>query len=323
MKVGILGAGGCFAQNFANYLGQFGIDRFGIARSEKIRPFWQITKPYRFSVVHLVDDPGLILDILDGERPDVIVNFAAQGEGAASFGANCYDFYRTNVLGLIRISEYLRQYSPYLKRFIQIGSSEVYGSNDAPVSEYAPIKASSPYALSKACFDEHLQIMHRIHGFPINIIRPSNCYTPGQQLYRIIPKAIICALSGKKLPLHGGGKARKSYLHATDLSDAIHRVILLGRPGEVYNVGPRQPISIRELVAHVAEACGVKYGDLVEEVPDRVGQDGCYWLDSGKLFSETNWTPLTSLETGIAEMVKWVKAWPELQSMPTDYVHRP
>lgn len=322
MKIAILGAGGCFALNFARLLEDKGIECFGLGRSgPKAAPFWLAPKNYKFWELHLVDQLYQALKILDELKPDVIVNFAAQGEGAASFGDNAPDFFRTNTWGLCRLGVELKK-RDYLQRFVHISTSELYGSVDKPAKENEDGKGMSPYAISKQAFDDYLEGLFRIHQFPMNIIRPSNCYTPGQQLYRVIPKTIVCALSGKRLELHGGGKAMKSYLHATDLSKAILDVIEKGTLGKIYNCGPSGPITIKALVSHVAEACGVMWDELVDEVPDRTGQDGRYWLDSGELAKDTFWTPTIGLAKGLEGMVQWVKSYPELLTMDTNYIHR-
>lgn len=322
MKIALLGAGGCFALNLARLLEQQGIEHFGIGRSGPKAPaFWLAPKDYRFWEIHLVDQLENALGILDVMRPDVIVNYAAQGEGAASFGDLAPDFFRTNTWGLCRLAIELRK-RDYLKRFIHISTSELYGSVDKPAKEDEDGKGTSPYAISKQAFDDVLKALHRIHDFPMNIIRPSNCYTEGQQLYRVIPKTIVCALSGKKLQLHGGGKAQKSYLHATDLSHAVLAVLEKGKLGKVYNCGPTGPITIKALVSCVAEAAGVTWEELVEEVPDRTGQDGKYWLDSSELAKDTMWTPTIGLASGIKRMVEWVRSYPELLTYPTTYEHR-
>jgi dTDP-glucose 4,6-dehydratase len=323
MKIALLGGGGAFALNFANLLEEKQIEHFGLGRSGPKAPaFWLVPKNYKFWEIHLVDQMQAALAVLDAMRPDVIVNFAAQGEGAASFGVNAADFYRTNTWGFIRLVGELST-RDYVKRFIHIGTSEIYGSVEKPSKETDPVYPNSPYAISKWAFDRHLEVMFKIHGFPMNIIRPSNCYTPGQQLYRVIPKTIVCALSGKRLPLHGGGKAMKSYLHATDLSKAILAVLDKGQIGKIYNCGPTGPITIKSLVSHVAEACGVMWEELVDEVPDRTGQDGKYWLDSGELAKDTGWTQTIGLARGLEGMVNWVREHPELLTMDTNYVHRP
>lgn len=321
MKVGILGGGGCFALNFARHLEKSGIDCFGIGRSgPKPSPFWITPSWYRYHALHLVRQLDATLSVLDTERPDVIVQFAAQGEGAASFGDNAPDFFTTNTVALTRLVLELRQRS-YLRRFVQIGSSEVYGSPESPAKETDPLRPTSPYSISKAAFDQYLDSMWRTAKFPMNIIRPSNCYTEGQQLYRVIPKAIICALTGQKLQLHGGGKALKSYLHASDLSKAILAVIQDAPFGTTYNVGPDEPIAIRDVVSHVARACGIEFETLATDVADRVGQDSKYHLDSSAIKS-FGWRQEICLEHGIDAMVQWVRAYPELLTMDATYRHR-
>lgn len=315
MKIATLGAGGCFGLNFARHVASHGIDQFGIGRSgPKLPAFWLAPEHYRFRALHITHELEYIMQYLDAERPDVIVNFAAQGEGAASFGADCWRFYETNTVALVRLVEELRK-RDYLQRFVHIGTSELYGSVTAPATEDAPIDPSSPYAISKAAFDQHLKTMHRIHGFPMNIVRPSNCYTPGQQLHRVIPRAIIYGFAGRKLQLHGGGKAEKSYLDADDLSEAILRVIEKAPLGKIYNCGPDEPVAIRKVVGMVADALGLRFPDLAEVAPERTGQDGRYWLDSTALKTDTGWQPTIAMPDGIARMVAWVRKYPELLAM--------
>ena len=117
-------------------------------------------------------------------------------------------FFETNSMALARLAEELMK-RDWLERFIQIGTSEMYGSVDHATKEDEPIKPSSPYAASKVAFDLYLVSVSRFLKFPMNIIRPSNAYCPGQLLHRVIPKAVWCGLTGHRLPLHGGGRARR------------------------------------------------------------------------------------------------------------------
>lgn len=218
----------------------------------------------------------------------------------------------------MRFAEALRR-RDWVRRFVQAGTSECYGATEWPAKETDPLRPTSPYAISKAAFDLHLQVMHRVHGFPVNVLRPSNAYCPGQQLHRIIPRAIICALSGRRLPLQGGGRAAKSYMHATDLARAVMAVIGNGRPGTIYNCGPDGPVLIRDLVMVVADACGVRFEELVEIVPQRTGEDARYWIDSAAIARDTGWSPQVGLRDGIQEMVRWVRNNPEVLTMDSTY----
>ena len=317
-KTLVLGAGGCFAQSFIRRCATEGIEVFGIGRSVKSTPFWNVPKDFRYWVLHLVNQLPEVMKIVELVRPEVIVNLAAQGEGAASFGDNAPDFFTTNTTALAKLCLSLRG---KVKRFVQIGSSEVYGSVREPATENTPLRPTSPYSISKAAFDQYLEIMWRTQQFPMNIIRPSNCYVEGQQLYRIIPKTIVSALKKEKLPLHGGGVAEKSYLHADDLSDAIIRILSKGKVGEVYNVGPDSPIAIRAVVSLICKIMGVPWDELVDEVGDRMGQDSRYHLNCDKV-KELGWKHEIKLWQGLHGMVNWVQTYPELLTMPTTYEHR-
>jgi len=321
MKVALVGGGGCFALNFAKYLHSQGIDNFGIGRSaRKPDPFWQVDHHFKYHQLHLVDQLPAIMAVLDSERPDVIVNFAAQGENAASFAENAPDYFMTNVVALSRFVLELQKRN-YWHRFIQIGSSEVYGSTETPAVETGPRNPTSPYAISKAAFDLYLESMWRTAQFPMNVVLPSNCYTEGQQLYRVIPKTMVTVLNGRKLQLHGGGKAQKSYLHATDLSKAILRVMQVAPFGTTYNVGPDDPISIRYLIEQIAATMGKVFDDIAEDVPDRVGQDSKYHLNNDAI-KALGWQMEIPLDVGLHGMFKWVSKYPELLSMSTTYEHR-
>ena len=100
---------------------------------------------------------------------------------------------------------------------------------------------------------------------------------------RVIPKTVMCGLLGEKLPLHGGGKAEKSYIHARDLSRAIHLVAEGAPMGAVYNAGPADPTSIRRVVELTASALSIPFEDICEVTEERFGQDSRYWLDSSAI----------------------------------------
>ena len=302
-----------FGNNFANYSLQAGNEVIGIGRSPRKSYLEHLDFPY--FIYHLTYELEYVLKVIDQFKPDVVVNFAAQGEGAASWDKDNWRFYETNCVGLVKLTNFLNCH------FIQIGSSEVYGSVNRPISEDSLLNPTSPYSVSKAAFDLHLMAMHKVKGMPINIVRPSNCYAPGQQLHRIIPKAFIYGLTERKIPLHGGGRAQKSYLHATDLSSAILTIIKQAPFGEIYNVGPDDPISIWEVVSECALTLGLEPKQLIEEVPERVGQDSCYWLDSGKI-KQFGWNQEIGFQKGLEDMLQWIKKYPQLLKLPTEFVMR-
>lgn len=163
----------------------------------------------RFSYyqAHMVHEHDILMRILDEEKPECIINFAALAY--ATSWVDSYRYYDTNVVALARLTEAICD-RHFFRHWMQIGSSEVYGpAVDGPCSETSAAHPTSPYAVSKLAGDLHLKTYFDSIGFPMNIIRPSNAYGPGQQLYRLMPRAAFCALTGQSFPLEGGGVAKK------------------------------------------------------------------------------------------------------------------
>lgn len=326
MKFCILGAGGAFGLTTTRYLLDQGHEVLGIGRSA-LRPDyfslgaarWQ---GFTYHHRHIWYEMDYVLGLLRHYKPEIIVNFAAQGEGAASWH-DAWRFFQINSMALSMLVERLHESHDYLKHFIHIGSSEVYGSVNHPVDESAPIRPSSPYSASKAAFDLYLLAMAKHRQFPTTILRPCNAYCPGQALHRVIPKAIVAGLTGRAIDLHGGGRAEKSYIHARDLAKAICLVAERKPMGTVYNVGSRNPIRVRDVVELCAQALGLRLEELARETVERIGQDSRYWLDSSLIHQDTGWTPTILWEEGLDEMVAWGRKYlPYLRDLSTDYVMR-
>lgn len=324
MRVAVLGGGSCFAMNLSKHLIGRGDDVLAISRSPIRGPAFTLglenTDKFRYEQAHLVTELPLILELLDSYKPEVIINFAALCEVGLSWN-HALDYYETNLMSLVRLTNELALRT-WFQKFIQIGSSEVYGSVTKPATEEAPIRPSSPYAASKAVFDFHLMAIAKHQGFPAIIVMPSNGYCEGQTLNRIIPKTIICGMTGRKLKLQGGGVSMKSYLHADDISRAIMIADEKGVIGEVYNCGPASPISISGLVWTIGKMLGKTVEELTEPAPERTGQDSQYWLDSRKI-AAIGWRQQIHLERGINRMIDWVWKHPDLLKMDSGYVHRP
>ena len=311
MRVLVLGAGGSFGVNCCQYfLDQNDVEFvYGVGRAP-LRPSAfslgiENNDRYEYKALHIGFEYDLLFNYLNEIRPNVIINYAAQGEGAVSW-KNSWRYFDTNGTALVRLVEFLQD-CDWLDRFIQIGTSEMYGSVIEPASEESAIQPSSPYAASKVAFDLYLKSISNSLGFRMNIIRPCNAYCPGQLLHRVIPRTLLFGLMGKKLELHGGGKAEKSYIHATDLSRAIYLVTHNGVLGEIYNVGAESPTSIKDVVATCSEVLGIPFDDLCEVAPERLGQDSRYWLDSSRINRDVGWVPEISLRDGIQDVKNWIE----------------
>jgi dTDP-glucose 4,6-dehydratase len=199
----------------------------------------------------------------------------------------------------------------------------VYGSTNGWIRENFNFSPNTPYAVSRAAGDWHLKALYENFDFPVIFTRASNVYGPGQPLYRIVPRVIVSALTGRKIPLQGGGKSVRSFIHVNDVNLALNAILKSGVPGESYHISTNSLVTIRELVEIVAIKLGVDFQNLVEMAPDRPGKDFAYQLDSQKIRTEMFWEDTISLSQGIDMTVDWAKEnLEELSKLPLDYIHR-
>ena len=167
----------------------------GISRSnEKSRIFLPyLDNPnrgnFQFHALDLNRDLKSILELIDQERPNVIINFAAQSEVVPSWDYPEH-WYQTNIMALGLLAQALSK-RKFLRRFVQISSPEVYGTCSGLVFENAHLNPSTPYAASKAGGDLALLPYFKNFGFPLVTVRATNVYGAHQQLFKIIPRSFI------------------------------------------------------------------------------------------------------------------------------------
>jgi dTDP-glucose 4,6-dehydratase len=136
------------------------------------------------------------------------------------------------------------------------------------------------------------------------VTRCSNNYGPFQFPEKLIPTLITRALRDEPLPVYGDGLNVRDWLHVHDHCSAVERVIEAGIPGEIYNVGGSNEKTNLELVHRILQELG-KPASLIEFVPDRLGHDRRYGIDSGKIRSQLGWNPAYRFEHSIVQTVQW------------------
>jgi dTDP-glucose 4,6-dehydratase len=276
---------------------------------------------YRYCQLDLNRQMPQLLELLDTERPTHIVNFAAQSEVAPSW-EHPEHWFQTNTVALARLINHLRQ-RDYLQRYLHISSPEVYGTCAGRVTETAPLNPSTPYAASKAAADLLLATYHRQFGFPLLTVRATNVYGARQQLFKIIPRTVIFARLGRRIALHGGGVAVKSYIHVRDVSRGERAVLQQGRIGQLYHLSPDHGLAVRDAVTMIARRLGKTPDEVATPVGERPGQDAAYVIDSTRARTELGWKPEIDFEAGIHEVVRWVEEyWEEILRQPLEYQHQ-
>jgi dTDP-glucose 4,6-dehydratase len=303
-----------------------GASVLGISRAPEPHPTflpyrWEPHPSFTFHALDLNKDIDRIDEVVRAFQPDYVVNFAAQGMVAQSW-TQPEHWYRTNLLSMVRLHERLRLL-PKLKRVVQASTPEVYGSTASLIREDAPFNPSTPYAVSKAACDMHLLALHKAYGYPVAFTRSANVCGPGQLLYRILPKTVICVLTGKKLKLQGGGLSVRSFIHIADVVEGTLRVCRSGKPGQVYHFATARNQTIRSLVEEICRQLGTPFESSVEVTDGRLGQDAAYLLDCTRSRTELDWQPKHTVEQCIVDTIAWIKRDLEaLKTQPDEYIHK-
>lgn len=260
---------------------------------------------FRFVKADICDRKAVYM-LFEEERPDMVVNFAAESHVDRSI-ENPEIFLQTNIIGTAVLMDACRKYG--IKRFHQVSTDEVYG--DLPLdrpdlffTEQTPLHTSSPYSSSKAAADLLVLAYHRTYHLPVTISRCSNNYGPYQFPEKLIPLMIANAMNDKPLPVYGEGINVRDWLYAEDHCKAIDMIIHSGKDGEVYNVGGHNEMKNIDIVKLICAELG-KPETLIQHVADRKGHDMRYAIDPQKIHSELGWLPETKFENGIKETIKW------------------
>ncbi len=260
---------------------------------------------FRFVRLDICDREG-VYRLFEEEKPDMIVNFAAESHVDRSI-ENPDIFLKTNILGTGVLMDACRKYG--IRRYHQVSTDEVYG--DLPLdrpdlffTEETPIHTSSPYSSSKAGADLLALAYHRTYGLPVTVSRCSNNYGPYHFPEKLIPLMIANALQDKPLPVYGEGLNVRDWLYVEDHCKALDLIIHSGREGEVYNIGGHNEMRNIDIVKLICKELG-KPESLITHVADRKGHDMRYAIDPTKISNELGWTPETKFADGIKKTIRW------------------
>jgi dTDP-glucose 4,6-dehydratase len=262
----------------------------------------------RYEFVHGdIRDAGLVSSLMP--RVQGIVHLAAETHVDRSI-LDAGEFVLTDVYGTFVLLEALRREESDIEFFLHISTDEVYGSVDEGFfTEGDPLEPSSPYAASKVGADRMAHAYFVTYGLPILIARPSNNFGPYQYPEKFIPLFTTNALEDLSLPLYGEGTNVRDWLFVEDHCRAIDLLMHKGRPGEVYNVGADN--EVRNIsVAHKILALLGKPQSLIKRVPDRLGHDRRYALNSAKI-KGLGWEPEASFEEALTRTVFWYRDHPQ------------
>jgi dTDP-glucose 4,6-dehydratase len=267
-------------------------------------------------------DYDLVSDLLRKYKVNTIINFAAESHVDRSI-LDPLIFAKSNVLGTTSLLEAARVYwqsdlgwQNDECRFYQISTDEVFGSlefNAQASTEDDKYQPSSPYSASKASADHFVHAYHHTFGLPIVLSHCSNNYGPYQHSEKFIPTIINACLNRQPIPIYGNGNNIRDWIYVEDHCAAIKAVLENGKIGQAYNIGGNCQISNNDLAKEICIIMDTlypqrqSYTSLIAYIPDRLGHDLRYAMNTNKINRELHWQPQTDLEQGLETTIRHYK----------------
>ncbi len=267
-------------------------------------------------------DEGAIARVMEEERPDCVMHFAARiavGESVAK-----PDLYFANNVGAgINLLNAVWRFR--VQRFVFSSTAAVYGTPArVPVTEEAPLAPESPYGETKRFFEELLAAYSRISGLRYCILRYFNvagAYHGLGEDHRpethLIPRILLSVLRpGERFQIYGDdyptpdGTCIRDYIHIYDLARAhVLALQALNNKNLVYNLGSQEGYSVRQVFTVAQQVTGKEIP--FEVVSRRPGDVPVLVASSAKIKRELGWRPTRTLEDMIRDAWEWFKAHPQ------------
>lgn len=238
-------------------------------------------------------------------QADAVIHYAAESHNDNSL-ANPEPFIHTNLVGTFTLLEAVRRHGT---RYHHISTDEVFGDlaleDPAKFTEATPYNPSSPYSSTKAGSDLLVRAWVRSFGIEATISNCSNNYGPYQHIEKFIPRQITNILSGLTPKLYGEGLNVRDWIHASDHSSAVLRILESGKIGETYLIGADGEENNITVLRTILRLMGKDENDF-EHVIDRPGHDMRYAIEGTRLREELGWEPqFTDFEAGLADTIAW------------------
>ena len=237
---------------------------------------------------------------------DRVINLAAQ-----PYIPKCFDdpvlFFETNANGVLNVLIACEKFK--VERVLQYASAEEYGTQKGKINEEVAVRPQSTYGVSKVAADYLCQVRNRESGVKAISLRQFNCYGPRETHEYVIPE-IISQLDKSNEIFLGNIKSERDFLYVEDAAEYAIELLEKGTPGEIYNLGASECISIEELAYDLAEVMEVK--DLkigVNPAKLRPWDIERLEADNTKIHAVVEYRPKTAFKKGLKKTVDYFKQY--------------
>ncbi len=194
-----------------------------------------------------------------------------------------------------------------VQKVIFASSASVYGDNPAlPKQESMAPELLSPYAVSKCAGEGYCSVFSRLYGMQCTSLRYFNVFGPRQDpaspYSGVITKFIANTLAHRPVVIYGDGLQTRDFVYVKDVVQANLRAMEKDVPG-VYNIACGSRITLRELVALIAEITGISVP--VTAAPPAKGDVRDSVADITLAKKSLGFAPRWSVREGLEETIAW------------------
>lgn len=192
-------------------------------------------------------------------------------------------------------------------KFLFASSSSVYGNNPkVPFSETDPVdNPISPYAATKKAGELICHTYHHLYRLPVFCLRFFTVYGPRQRPDLAIARFARNILAGEPIEMYGDGTTSRDYTYIDDIVAGVRRAVERCDGYEIINLGSNHPITLKDMIATVAAACGREAE--IKQMPMQPGDVDRTFADVEKAARLLDYAPATPFDQGVARQVEWLR----------------
>lgn len=327
MKILITGTAGFIGSHLSKKLISQGHEVVGI---DNINDYYDVTikedrlksigtENFTFYKINLEDDASMD-EIFKNEKPNVVVNLAAQA-GVRYSLENPRAYIDSNIVGFTNILECSRHHK--VEHLIYASSSSVYGANTSkPFSTSDNIDHPlSLYAATKKSNELMAHTYSHLYNLPTTGLRFFTVYGPWGRPDMALFKFTKAIVNDEAIDVYNHGKMMRDFTYVDDIVEAISRLVQKPAqpnpewtgdnpdpsssyaPYKIYNIGNNSPVRLMEFVEAIENKLGkVAKKNYMDLQPGDVPET---YANVDDLFNNIDFKPETTIQDGVNNFVDW------------------
>ncbi|MDA7592278.1 GDP-mannose 4,6-dehydratase [Rhodobacteraceae bacterium] len=276
------------------------------------------------SIHEKVEAPGVLLQLLEEEKPNVVIHLAAQAGVRYSID-NPRSYLESNIVGTFELMQAARAFPP--DHMLLASTSSAYGaSEDMPYKETDKADYQmSFYAATKKSTESIAHSYSHLFNLSITVFRFFTVYGPWGRPDMALFKFTKAILERRPIDVYNHGEMSRDFTYIDDLVSAIR--LLVGAipsrsddkaesrlaidsmspvaPFRLVNIGNSQPEQLSDFIRALEKSLGIEAEKNF--MPMQPGDVPATWADTRLLEELTGYQPKTKINEGVASFVDWYR----------------